>query len=683
MATADDYAAWIVQNRAKRGTPEYDVVVQAYEEAKLDEGRAAAAVQPGQAMPAPQREPYAAPPAVRPAAPTTPPTLGQRVLGAGEAALSMVTGAVGAPLGMIQGTGAGLAREILSGQFGTPQAAQRIEQAATEQAGRFTYAPRGATGQQIVQAVGETLQQIAPPVLPQIAAPGMAIQAATQQAPLVAATVGRAAAAAAPAVQATVQAPGRAVQATRQAFGMAPAPAAALAPAPGMTMAPGGSAGAMATEAASRRVATAEQMPVPFTLTRGGATRDPDQLAFEKEAMREPVLGAPLRQRAEENNLQALQNMDALIDMTSAQAPDIATTGSAVTKALSQGYQNEKNRVNVLYTKARKSPEAQEPVDTNAVVMIGQGDDAIENSLVGYLNSKVTGVPSSAVPDTARKLMVKLGLATEDEGGNLVGLPATVGKMEDLRKELSGVAKFDDRVGLREETILKRLIDAQTEPVAGPTFREARSARAQMARKYENRAIVARLIQNVRGMDDPRVPADKVFQTSVLNSSPEEITFLRRVLQTSGDDGKQAWQELQGAFGRHIRDQATRGMGMDSNDNPLVSPAKLHEAVRQFDANGRLDLMLGKKNAQIVRDLDDLVRYVNTVPPGTLINSSGNAATIVAAIMESGAQAAVTGFPVPVLVAAREIAKMKRNNEKKAKINDALNALPTVPPAAQ
>lgn len=630
----------------------------------------------------PQAQPqFVAPPAVRPAAPTTPPSMGQRLLGAVETGMSMATGLVGAPLGMIQGTGAGLAREILAGTFGTPQAAQRIEQAATEQAARFTYAPRTATGQQMVQAVGETLQKVAPPVLPQIAAPGMAIQAATQQAPLVAATAGRVATTAAPAVRATVQAPGRAVQATRQALGMAPAPATAPGPGVGMAMAPGGSAGAMATEAAARRVATAEQMPVPFTLTRGGATRDPEQLAFEKEAMRDPVLGAPLRQRSEENNLQALQNMDALIDMTSAQAPDIAATGSAVTKALSQGYQNEKNRVNVLYNKARKSPEAQEPVDTNAVVMIGQGEDAIENSLVGYLNSKVTGVPSSAVPDTARKLMVKLGLATEDEGGNLVGLPATVGKMEDLRKELSGVAKFDDRVGLREETIIKRLIDAQTDPVAGPTFREARAARAQMARKYENRAVVARLIKNVRGMDDPRVPADRVFQASVLNSSPDEITFLRRVLQTSGDDGKQAWQELQGAFGRHLRDQATKGMGLDSNDNPLVSPAKLHETVRQFDANGRLDLMLGKQKAQIVRDLDDLVRYVNTVPPGTLINSSGNAATIVAAITETALQTALTGFPLPAVMAAREIAKMKRRNETKAKINAALNALPTVPPA--
>jgi hypothetical protein len=445
---------------------------------------------------------------------------------------------------------------------------------------------------------------------------------------------------------------------------------------PVTTMRPGGAVGAQATDTALRRVTTAQQMPVPMTLTRGAATREAEQLAFEKEAMKGP-LGAPLRQRAEENNLQALQNMDAIIDMTEARAPDISATGNAVVKALSDGYQNEKNRVRVLYNEASKSPEARAPVDTNTVVTIGSGDNQIQDSLIGYLNSRLTGVPSAAVADTARQQMVKLGLATRNEDGSLSSLPATVKDMETLRRELSGVAKFDDATGRREETILKQLIDAQTEPVAGPKYREARTARAQMARKYENRAVVARLITNVRGMDDPKVPADQVFRKSIVNAAPEEITFLRRVLQTSGPDGKQAWNELQGAFGRHLRNEATKGLGSDSNDNPLVSPAQLHRAIQQFDANGRLDLMLGKQNAQVVRDLDDLVRYVNTVPPGTLVNSSGTAGTLIAALMETGAQTAMTGIPAPVVMASIEIAKMRRRKAEKKKINDALNALPT------
>jgi len=37
MATADQYAAWIVQNQAKRGTPEFNTVAQAYQQAKAEE----------------------------------------------------------------------------------------------------------------------------------------------------------------------------------------------------------------------------------------------------------------------------------------------------------------------------------------------------------------------------------------------------------------------------------------------------------------------------------------------------------------------------------------------------------------------------------------------------------------------------------------------------------------------
>lgn len=36
MATADEYAAWIIQNAAKKGTPEFDTVAQAYQLAKQD-----------------------------------------------------------------------------------------------------------------------------------------------------------------------------------------------------------------------------------------------------------------------------------------------------------------------------------------------------------------------------------------------------------------------------------------------------------------------------------------------------------------------------------------------------------------------------------------------------------------------------------------------------------------------
>ena len=443
----------------------------------------------------------------------------------------------------------------------------------------------------------------------------------------------------------------------------------------------GRSVGAAATPEALRRVTTAEGLPVPVTLTRGAAQREAGQLAFEKEQMK-GEFGAPLRNRAEENNLQILQNFDAIIDSNGAQAAFAgpAATGSSVVNSLSAGWQTAKNKTRVAYTKAKNSPEAQAEVDTNSVVTIGKGDQEITNSLIGYINGKITGLPSSLVPDTARKLLIKSDLAAVDDAGNLIAKKATVGKLEDFRKELSGTAKFDDNVGLREETILKKLVDAQTDPVSGPLYKEARALRTKQANRFEDRAIVARLIKNRAGMKDPQVAVDQVFQRSILNGSPEEITFLKRVLLTSGKNGQQAFKELQAATAQHIRDQATSGVGTDSAGRALVSPAKLNQVVSQLDKNGRLDVIFGKQEAAKMRDLNEVVKYVTTVPPGTLINSSGTAGTLLAALAEAGAYGTTMGVPLPVMTGIKQIVKMRKAGQTKAKINDALNALPIIEP---
>jgi hypothetical protein len=658
MATAQEYAAWIVQNADKRGTPDFDTVAQAYQLAKAQETTAATQQQ---IAPAPQQ-----------------PTIGQQLVGAGEAALSLGTAATGGTLGTIGGAIGGLATQILSGQFGTPQAAKAVEQAAAAGGQALTYQPRTEAGQEQVQAAGQFLSNVLPPVLPVLAAPGMAIQAARTAAPTLGAVGQIAGAAGQRAARATGQAVARPVQAAttavRETFGMEP-PAAATA------TAGRGSVGAAGTPEVLQRITTAEGLRVPVTLTKGAAEREAGQLAFEKEQIK-GEFGAPLRNRAEENNLQVLQNFDAAIDATGAEAAFAgpSATGGSVVNALSSGYQAAKNKTNVAYTTAKKSPEAQAAVDTNTIVTIGRGDQEITNSLIGYINGKITGLPSSVVPDTARKLLTKLDLADVDEAGNLIAKPATVGRLEEFRKELSGTAKFDDLIGLREETILKKLIDAQTEPVSGPLYKQARALRTEQARKFENRAIVARLIKNRKGMEDPQVAVDQVFQRSVLGGSPEEITFLKRVLKTSGPDGQQAFKELQAATFQHIRDRATSNVGTDSSGRALVSPAKLNDVVNELDKNGRLDIIFGKQEAQRMRDLNEVVKYVTTVPPGTLINSSGTAGTLMAAMAEAGLTGAVTGLPLPVMVGIKQITKMRKEGRTKAKINEALNALPSVQP---
>lgn len=571
-------------------------------------------------------------------------TAGETAIGTGEAALALASGATTGAAGMIGGTIKGILDEVAAGNYGTQEAADRIEKLATESGAALTYAPRTESGQQQTQAVGEALAPLVAlgPLGNEI---GVIVQNAKSAAPLVRGVAGGA---------------------IDEAKGLIPSRASAMADK---------SMGAAETSAALQRKTVSEGLPVPVKLTKGAETRNPDQLAFEKEQMKTEI-GQPLRDRAEENNLQIMQNFDSLIDDTGAGAIDVASTGNKVIDTLSQGYKSARARTKKAYDLARGSDESKAPVDLTKPVSLG-GDDP-DTSLIGYLNSKVSGVPSSAVTDAAKKYAVRMGIAAEDQEGNLTPLPASVGKLEDFRREMSGIASKTEPGQIRDETIIKKLVDAHTEPAAGTLYKAARAERTKQARKYENRAIVARLITNRKGGDDPKVAADQVFQKSVINSSPEEINFLRRVMLTSGTGGRQAWKDVQGALVDHIRSEATKGLGTDSNGQPIVSPAMLNKTVSALDKNNRLDVVLGKQNARIVRDLNDVAKYVNTVPPGTLINNSGTAGTILAAIGEAGLLGASTGIPVPVLTGLKQIAKVVKNKRVKAKVESALNNLKPV-----
>lgn len=569
------------------------------------------------------------------------PSLAERLTGAGEAALTLGTGATSGTLGMLGGTAKGIAQELLSGEFGTPEAARRVEQAAAGGMEALTYMPRTAQGQQQAQVAGEALGQLIP-VMPLTAELGALSRGAQVAAPAIGTGAARAAAPVVAAAQRLRTAAGEGLGIGRASEG---------------AQAGRASIGAAATPLEMMRVEKAEGLPVPVKLTEGAVKREAEQLAFEKEQMKGP-LGAPLRARAEENNIQALQNFDALIDMTEADAPDLTMAGSKAVQALSQGYKAAINKTRAAYKKAEQAGELENKVTLRSVV--------------DYINENIPEGDLAPVLKAARAKAIAVGAATPDESGRLIANPITLNEAENLRKTFQragfeGADKFHGGS-------LRRIFDEETEGLGGDLYKNARAIRRDQARKYENRAVVARLISNRKGMDDPQVAVDQVFNKSIVNSSPEEITFLKRVLQTSGEDGQQAWKELQGALVRHLRDEATKGMGMDSADNPIVSPAKLHQAVTTLDKNGRLDIVLGKKNAEIVRDLNEVVRYVNTVPPGTLINTSGTAGALMAAMAEAGATGALTGLPVPVISLLRSLVKQVRDRKIKMRIERALNA---------
>jgi len=589
------------------------------------------------------------------------------LIGVGETALTLGTAATSGLIGTVGGGLSEAIQQALAGKFGTKEAAKAIEQRAATGAERYTYMPRTEAGIEQVQAIGKVAQML-PPVLPGALPTNMLGQTIRQVAPLAEVSALRGLQAVEKGAEQTAQAAQRGKSAIRGLF-------------TGEEVQGGvgarTSAGAAATPAELQRVTTAQSLPVPIDLTKGAATREASQLSFEKEQIKGP-LGAPLRERAELNNLQALQNFDALVDMTGSQTAAVgpAATGNAVIDALSKGWQGAKAKTSAAYKVADNSPEALAEVDFTVPRTLKYGEQETTTTLFDYLNSKPSGVPSSAIPDTAKQYALKLGIATKDENGNLVPLNANVKQLEQLRKEISASTDYDI-VNKRESAIIKSLIDETTNDVAGPLYSEARALRERQARKYEGRAIVANLLTTVKGKDDPKIAASDAFQKSILNSTPEEVTFLRRVLLTSGKNGQQAWKELQGATAKHLENVATSGLQTDSSGRPIVSPAKLNQAVTSLDADGRLDIILGKEKAQTVRDLNEVVKYVQTVPPGTLINSSGTSMALMGAIAEAGATGAITGLPLPALSLIRVATQQIKNNKTKARINQALNKAET------
>lgn len=594
------------------------------------------------------------------------PTLSQRLLGAGEAGLTAVTGATGGALGMVAGTVEGITKSILDGTYGTGAGAAEAGRIAAERAGQLTYAPRTEQGMEQAQMIGEAAGALAPlgGLTGEMATLARGVQGAK---PAMQATTGaiadlgretaqqtlqRAKPAVASAVESVRSAPRRAAEAVGL---MEAAPKAVSEVVGGVPQRASIGAAGVADEAL--RSAKAEGLPVPVNLTRGALTRDAEQLAFEKEQLKSPSLGKPLRDRAEENNLQALQNFDALIDMTGATAPDLATSGNKVVRALSDGYKNAKTQVRTAYKEAEKAGELEVPAKLD--------------EMATFLKQTAPEAEVAPILKVARQKGVALGLLEEGPNGELIAKEAPLKNVELFRRSINESAGVEPTNKLFAGR-MRDVIDTATEGLGGDLYAKARALRQQQARKYENRAVVARLITNRRGMDDPKVAVDQVFNKTVLNGSPEEITFLKRVLNTSGEEGQQAWKELKGSTIQYLRDEATKGMGMDSADKPIISPAKLHNAVSKLDKNDRLEIVLGKKGAETVRDLNDVVRYVNTVPPGTLINNSGTTGTLMAAIAEAGTTGALTGLPIPVISGLRMLKNEIKDAKIKARISRAL-----------
>lgn len=589
--------------------------------------------------------------------PAQEPTLGEQVIGAGEAALNLGTGLVSGAVAPVVGLGTALT---------TPDASQGSLQGASNAAEQFaqnnTYAPRTAAGQNQAEVVGNVMANAAPLMghAGEMAAIGRLAPGAVTQvkptvqaiAPVVRDTVGQAAANVASGVRnvipdAVASIPSRVGAKVNEVLGRESAPAT---PTPG-TM---GSVGAAGVDMATQRRMAAQDLPVPLDITEGMATRDFAQQRFEKETAKDPVLGAPLRERVQDLNRGILKNFDAMVDLTGAESPDLRTTGTVVTQALRDQLAKDKTKVRVAYKAAEKAGDMEAPV-----------------TLTGFVEHLNENAPDAAVApllDAAKKRALQLGIATEGPDGNLIAQPVTLKTAETARRAISNATGFDP-TNVYHGTLLKQAIDSSTEGLGGNLYRAARAERARLAENYQNHAAISDLIGTKRGTGDRQVAVEDVFRRSILNGSVDDIRQVRRVLQRSGDQGMQAWKELQGQTLKNIKEQAI-GSARDAAGNPTISAHALNKAVTGLDNTGKLDFIFGKKGAETIRTLNDVVNSVRTSPEGA-VNTS-NTASVLAGLIDVAFTVGSGGVPLPVATGLRLAVNNIKDRRIRAQVNHAL-----------
>ncbi|MCW1490364.1 hypothetical protein OLN43_13990 [Acinetobacter baumannii] len=603
------------------------------------------------------------------AAPKQPePSLADKALGLGETALSAATGATGGTLGMLGGTISQVGREVLSGNFGTPEAAQRISQNAAEGAADLTYAPRTQTGQEYTQALGEISEPLVAltPALSELALAGQAARAtapiaqgqAIRAGQAVAPVVERAGQMAVRPVQAVANATRSGVQSMGEMVGLRTPEAEGPAPA---------NVGAAQVDQATIRQALSQDLPYPVQLTEGQMTRDPAQLKFEVETAKDSDLGVPLRQRQEEQHQVMQHNLDAFIDMTGAQATNMREAGLSVDKALQKQLQADKNRVRVAYAKADKSEEAKIPVDLTQPVKVGENDPM---SVIDYLNSQPE-LPTTPILTTAKRTAESLGIARRGENGELIPNSPTIKQMEKWRQEINANTN-QEAPNIRQSTILKDMIDQHVEPVVGNLYKAARNERKRMADHWENRTIIKDLTTNKTGTDDRRVALEDIQKRIIHDGSLDDLRVAKRTLLTSGEEGKQAWRDIQGQTLQEIKNAATAGVAPDGQGNQMISPAALNKAIKKLDDDGKLEFIFGKEGAEKIRAINDISKTLFTVPTSAAINHS-NTGSALRATLETMIMGFTTGYPVPVALALKQATKHIKDNKVRARVMKALN----------
>ena len=371
--------------------------------------------------------------------------------------------------------------------------------------------------------------------------------------------------------------------------------------------------GAAEVPEARTRYETAQNLRVPVNLSKGMAERDLGTQQFEAETAKlyPETIGKPLITQKAQANDAILQNFDAYVDATGKETFGLRETGKIVDKALVDQVNKAKADINKAYKLARFSGAMEEPVSYAP--------------LEAYIAKQTPTVRAKLAPILDA---VDEQLKVNDPKGTKT-IP--INAMEDVYQFINKNYDPSDAVGMLHAGEMKKLINAATENKGGELYQNARKLRTQFANRFEDIGAIDKLLRTKKGTTDRAVAFEDVFKHAILDGSKDDVAAIGMTLKKGGQQGQQAWKELQGQTIQHIKDKVTASIDVDSFGNPVVSPAKFKSVINELDQDGKLDYVFGKAGANEIRNLYQTTLNVNAPLKGA-VNYSNTSSALMKAL---------------------------------------------------
>jgi hypothetical protein len=391
-------------------------------------------------------------------------------------------------------------------------------------------------------------------------------------------------------------------------------------------------------------------------MTKSQITRNPADVMFERETAKSPEFGAPLQEKYALHNEKLQRNLQAEVDQTGAQmvGMDAPEFGKVVSDTIGK-YRNERYQdVSNTYKAAQDAGETAQPVSYKSI------NDLIEKETQGRPTKKAQN-PLYAIVEEELK-------ANDPKGTGMIPVNA----MEDIRKLINEEADPAKKGSVRLAKQIKGEIDKATENAGGDLYKEARAKNRAFEAEFEDQGIIRDITRLKKGTSDRVVPLENLADKLVFKGTGADVKAVFATLEKMGPEGQQIANELRGYSADKIKEQATKGVGRDINGKPYVSTAELDKQIKSLDKSGKLDFLFGPKQAERYRTLNEFTKDLQTTPQGT-VNTSGTTATLLSALAEMGASAALTGVPAPLATIATYGYKHHQGKKKMQKVQEYAN----------